>query len=174
MLAIAGAVPSHHSLLYHGGSENLMARWDRFVGTARPYLATADLSDSRIWRFVSAAGIFDDVPVAGILRMSRTKQGQCHPLAILASGATPAPGDHWFGAAAQLASNAVEEMRSVDDTLDGMRKLPTVMSTVSVTTAAQFWIEDWEIHELHFDTIHDLAAHGFATMLAPRPVPEDL
>lgn len=169
-----GAVPTEPRPLAFGGSENLRTRWSRWLSLSTGEFARADPNEGRTWRFLAAAGIFDDEPVAGGWRMSRTREGTRLPLALVTCGAVPAVGASWFDAATTLLADAVEGLAPVPLVRRRMARLPGFTPAPPPGLAALFWIDDWEVHELHFATIQDLAAEGFARMLAPRLVPEEV
>ncbi len=129
----------------------------------------ADPSDIRVWRFAAGEGVFDVSPVAGVWRVSQMRDGKIGPLAILALGSIPIPGDPWYDAAANLVTAAVGHARSADWCLARMRGLPGFVSVRTHPACADFWIDDWEVHELHFTDIQDLADQGFGRMLVERP-----
>lgn len=172
-VALYGAFPAEPSPLRLGGSEMSWQRWSRWLSLSWETFAAADPAEARIWRFVAGAGIFDDGPTAGVWRLSRTATGQRLPLALIVHQKVPAPGDPWFDAAATLLDRAIDAEAPADGIARRAGALPVFAASDPPKGAATFWIDDWEVHELGFADIHDLAGNGFARMLAPRPVPEE-
>ena len=173
MIALSGAIPSQAALVSVGGTANMLARWDRFVDTAQPYLTADTSKDARCWRFVCAPGILDAGPVSGVWRVSRTSRGNTYPVAVLTSDVAADASDPWFEAADPMLAGAIEYAHRLDHITAHLRQLPIMQKSTCREDGARFWFEDWEVHELYFPNIHDLAAGGFAQMLEPRPVLED-
>ena len=169
---LIGAVPSEPQPLIFGSTEKLCQRWSRWLDLSRAEFVDADPVESRTWRFLCRPGIFEYACVAGVWRLSRTRGGERRPLALLTSGQVPAVGDPWFDAVSSFLEEAVEGLAPPSLLRRRMARLPPFAPTEPPDAAALFWIDDWEVHELRFATIQDLAADGFARMLAPRPVEE--
>jgi len=168
-----GAMPSELQPVRLGGSEALWQRWSRWLALSVEALAGADPADTRTWRFVTAPGVLDAGPVAGAWRLTLTRSGNMLPLALMVSGAVPAIGAPWFDAATRLLHEAATGIATLPGTEARMARLPGFAPAAPPQVAAVFWLDDWEVHELRFETIHDMAEQGFALMLAPRPVPEE-
>ncbi len=172
MIALVGVLPSESSPIAFGGSSNLIARWDRWVTMSREAFWEADPYDTRIWNFTAASGVFEEMAVAGAWRLSQTRNGLPLPLAVLCCGKVPSPTDPWFTAAAQVLSQALTGAAKAARLRDQVSALPGFTPTPPIEQGACFWIDDWEVHELVFADIHELAETGFSQMLAPRLVTE--
>ena len=85
----------------------------------------------------------------------------------------PMPGAPWFDAAQALLNRAVDGQADLPRLRQHLAGLPPLTTATPPGPGATFWLEDWEVHELHFPTIHDLAKTGFRQMLAPRLTAED-
>jgi type VI secretion system protein ImpM len=148
-------------------------RWDRWMSMelrARPAEGELDL---RAWRFIVKAGIFGDQPCAGVWRMSEDRVGRRYPFAVVRLGPPPEPCDLWFDRVARIAAGAVEEFRGQEWISDCIEALPEPAG-LEGRERIVFWLDDWEIHELGFADIHDLAANGLPAMRAERVDTETL
>lgn len=172
-VALFGAFPAEPTPLRLGGSETSWQRWSRWVSLSRAEFPDAATSEARVWRFIAGPGIFDDTPTAGVWRLSRTATGHRLPLALIAHGRVPAAGDPWFDAAANLLGRAIDGAGPAEAVARRIGSLPPFSAVTPPAGTATFWIDDWEVHELRFADIRDLADNGFARMLAPRPVTEE-
>jgi type VI secretion system protein ImpM len=145
-------------------------RWDRWMSMELRDRPDEGELDTRIWRFAIQAGIFGDQPCAGAWRMSQDRVGRRYPFAVVAIGMTPAAEDPWFDAVAQLIDSAVEEFRTQAWIAERIAALPQAAGTDRRERIA-FWLDDWEVHELVFADIYDLADHGLPAMRAARQEP---
>jgi type VI secretion system protein ImpM len=141
-------------------------RWDRWMSRDLIEHPSRGPLDPRAWRFVVPAGIFCDAPCAGVWRMSEDRAGRRYPLVIVAVGASPEPGDRWFVDAGAVIVGAVEDSWPPARIGDRLRRSPTPQ--VRPVERTLFWLDDWEVHELAFVDIHDLAENGLRAMRAPR------
>ncbi|MDI3337552.1 hypothetical protein QKW60_14130 [Defluviimonas aestuarii] len=170
-VALFGALPAEPEPIRLGGTDRLWQRWSQWLSLSRHLFADASPGEHRCWRLIAAPGIFDDTPTAGVWRLSRSQTGTPLPAALIA-GQTPAPGDPWFDAASLLLDRAIDANWTANRVKRAIPDLPG-FAPAPPSTAAVFWLDDWEVHELRFTDIHDLAGNGFARMLAPRPVVEE-
>jgi len=142
-------------------------RWDRWMSRDLIEHPSRGPLDPRAWRFVVPAGIFCDAPCAGVWRMSEDRAGRRYPFVIAITGGVPGPQASWFDEAARLLSAAVERREPVDylrSRVAGLAPPPPEAAARGIF----FWRDDWEVHELDFADIHDLAANGLRAMRAPR------
>lgn len=167
MICMFGALPSEEKPIRFGGSDNLWARWSRWLKLSTAQISCASLEHTRTWRFRAAAGVFDDVAVAGVLRMAQTRGGTRHPLAVLCAGTTPNVGDPWYEAAARLLDAALLNACSQARAIQQLQSLSVPTPGLPCDVPAVFWLDDWEVHELRFESLTELANTGFAKMLAP-------
>jgi type VI secretion system protein ImpM len=142
-------------------------RWDRWMSMELSARPDEGELDTRIWRFAIKGGIFGDQPCAGAWRMSQDRVGRRYPFAVVGIGALPAPEDPWFDAVAKLVEEAVEEFRTQAWIAERIAALPQTPGIDSRERIA-FWLDDWEVKELVFADIHDLADHGLPAMRAAR------
>ena len=140
-------------------------RWDRWMSMELGARPDEGELDSRVWRFAIKAGIFGDQPCAGAWRMSEDRVGRRYPFAIVALGATPEAGDAWYDAVAYLLQRCVEEHASQLVLVEGLRDMP-LPSGNTIDPQIVFWRDDWEVREVRFTDIHDLAANGLPAMRA--------
>ena len=98
--------------------------------------------------------------------MGLSRGGTRHPLAILCAGVTPNIGDPWFEAAARVLDIALIEAAPLTRVVQRLERLPSPSPGTAPDVPAVFWLDDWEVHELRFDSLTDLADTGFARMLA--------
>lgn len=161
-----GKIPATGDFVAAGLPRAFIDRWDRWMSMELAARPDEGELDSRIWRFTVPAAIFCDQPCAGAWRMSEDRVGRRYPFAVVAIGATPPPGDPWFEAAAKLVRDAVEELRTQNWICAQIAALPQPQSREGQRIA--FWLDDWEVHELSFSDIHDLAANGLPAMRAAR------
>lgn len=141
-------------------------RWDRWMSRDLIEHPSRGPLDPRAWRFTVPAGIFCDTAAAGVWRMSEDKAGRRYPFLIAAVGPSPDPDDPWFDAVCALAADGVESFRNAASLAEGLRGLsPPGASGPGVIC---FWLDDWEVQELRFADIHDLAKTGLARMRGER------
>jgi type VI secretion system protein ImpM len=143
-------------------------RWDRWMSRDLIEHPSRGPLDPRAWRFTVPAGIFCDAPCAGVWRMSEDRAGRRYPFVIAAVGAAPDPGDPWFDDAARLLRSAAELARDPAGPREALRRLPAPAAVTSTPAGMLFWNDDWEVRELRFADIHDLAANGLRAMRSPR------
>lgn len=163
-----GKIPATGDFVAAGLPRSFIDRWDRWISMELAARPDEGELDSRVWRFTVPAGIFCDQPCAGAWRMSEDRVGRRYPFAIVAVGTAPGPEDAWFDAAALILAGAIENVRSQGWVGEQIATLPEPAS-VDGRERIAFWLDDWEVHELGFADIHDLAANGLPAMRAARP-----
>ena len=149
-------------------------RWDRWMSRDLIEHPSRGPLDPRAWRFTVPAGIFCDAPAAGVWRMSEDRAGRRYPFVIARLGAPPDPGDPWFETAGRVAADAVATPWAADAIANRLGRLLEPVVGPAGASLVLFWLDDWEVHELAFADIHDLAANGLRAMRAPRPETEEL
>lgn len=143
-------------------------RWDRWMSLGlRAQPATGPL-DPRAWRFVVAAGVFGDLPAAGVWRMSEDSAGRRYPFVIARLGAAPEATDPWFDAIERVSAGVVDSSWPPVRVAGHLVKLEAPRTTAPGETRIAFWLDDWEVHEFAFADVHDLARNGLPTMRAAR------
>lgn len=163
-----GKIPATGDFVAAGLPRAFIDRWDRWMSMELAARPDEGELDSRVWRFSVPAAIFCDQPCAGVWRMSEDRVGRRYPFAIVAVGVVPEPTDAWFDAAANLARSAVEESRNQGWIGSALVELPQPGTTENGGEIL-FWRDDWEVNELGFVDIHDLATNGLPAMRAARP-----
>jgi type VI secretion system protein ImpM len=162
-----GKIPATGDFVAAGLPRSFIDRWDRWISMELAARPDGGELDSRVWRFTVPAGIFCDQPCAGAWRMSEDRVGRRYPFAIVAVGTAPAQEDPWFEAAAELALAAVERDMSPATLTSRLATLDAPTSD-GKAAAILFWSDDWEVRELVFADIHDLARNGLPAMRAAR------
>lgn len=143
-------------------------RWDRWMSLGlRAQPATGQL-DPRAWRFFVRPGIFGDMPVAGVWRMSEDRAGRRYPFVIARLGAPPEPIDPWFDAVASATSGVFAFQWPPDRIADALRRIEAPRAQAASETRIAFWLDDWEVHEFTFTDVHDLAQNGLPALRAAR------
>jgi type VI secretion system protein ImpM len=162
-----GKIPATGDFVAAGLPRTFIDRWDRWMSMELAARPDDGELDPRVWRFVVAAGIFGPEPCAGAWRMSEDRVGRRYPFAVVRLGPPPDPADPWFDAVAAAVrgasegqppgwvASAVSELSQPETSGDSGRIL--------------FWRDDWEVNELGFADIHDLAANGLPAMRANKP-----
>jgi type VI secretion system protein ImpM len=145
-------------------------RWDRWMSMELRDRPDEGELDTRIWRFAIQAGIFGDQPCAGAWRMSQDRVGRRYPFAVVAIGATPAPEDPWFDQVASIVEAAIESFWPQGRLAEEIAKLPSPKEAPP-SDQIVFWADDWELRELRFADIFDLADNGLPLMRAARAEP---
>lgn len=163
-----GKIPAAGDFVSWNLSRVFTDRWDRWMSRDLIEHPSRGPLDPRAWRFVVPAGIFGDAPAAGVWRMSEDRAGRRYPLVIARLGHPPDPGDAWFDAASALLEEVVEGCRPVVSLTGALSRLPPAPGGAG-PAVIRFWVDDWEVHELGFEGIHDLAANGLPAMRAARP-----
>jgi type VI secretion system protein ImpM len=149
-------------------------RWDRWMSTDLADHPARGPLDPRAWRFTVPAGIFCDQPAAGVWRMSEDRAGRRYPFVIARIGPPPDPGDPWFDRVGEATAGAVSSLWLPDAIAGRLARLPEPAAATTGESRMLFWLDDWEVHELAFADIHDLAANGLRAMRTPRPETEEL
>ncbi|MBZ9936338.1 type VI secretion system-associated protein TagF [Mesorhizobium sp. BR1-1-16] len=162
-----GKIPATGDFVASGLPRNFIDRWDRWMSRELQARPDEGELDSRIWRFMVPAGIFCDQPCAGAWRMSEDRVGRRYPFAVVMVGVVPEPADAWFDAAAAIVYGAVAEKRKQPWIAEGIAELPQSEQNLG-TPPLVFWVDDWEVQELGFADIYDLAAYGLPAMRAAR------
>jgi type VI secretion system protein ImpM len=140
-------------------------RWDRWMSMElRDRPETGDI-DGRSWRFAIKGGIFGDQPCAGAWRMSRDRVGRRYPFAVVRLGELPDAGDGWYDAIADCLNGAVEGGWTTDEITRQLAGVPPPSASGAPERIA-FWCDDWEVRELVFADIHELADKGLPAMRA--------
>lgn len=170
-----GKLPFVDGIVMDGLPVKFTERWGRWFDLSQSSLILTPEVDARVWRFTVEAGIFADEPVSGVWRMSHSKAMTAYPFVIARLGQRLSPASNWFNVAAANLVAAIDNSLSperLSERLSRAHDTPNAM--VIDTSAAEFWLDDWEVHELTFSSIHDLAENGLKAMLAPRTEPEVL
>ena len=142
-------------------------RWDRWMSMELAARPDEGELDPRAWRFIVSAGIFGPEPCAGVWRMSEDRVGRRYPFAVVRLGAPPEPDDAWFDAVTAIVGGALEYHHAQAWVASAVADLPQPQTTGSERIL--FWRDDWEVNELSFGDIHDLAANGLPAMRADKP-----
>jgi type VI secretion system protein ImpM len=166
-----GKIPATGDFVAWNLPRTFIDRWDRWMSMELRARPDEGELDPRAWRFVVPAGIFSDQPCAGVWRMSEDRVGRRYPFAIVRLGPPPDPADPWFDATAKLVRGAVDELRTFGWIGAQIPALPQPQNLESRHRIA-FWLDDWEVQELSFSDIHDLAVNGLPAMRAARVDPE--
>lgn len=162
-----GKIPATGDFVSWNLPRVFIERWDRWMSMElRDRPETGDLNP-RIWRFAVGPGIFGDQPCAGAWRMSEDRVGRRYPFAIVRIGQTPDAADPWFDALAKMLERCVEDGWSSARVQERLEELPPAGKSTSGDRIA-FWTDDWEVNELVFADIYDLADNGLPAM---RQVP---
>ncbi|MDW3224255.1 MAG: hypothetical protein R8G34_15470 [Paracoccaceae bacterium] len=164
-VGLLGPIPSETAPLDTGLSAVFRNRWSAFSARAREI----ETDDHRIWHFLAAPGIFERTPCAGVWCLSHNRQSEPGALVLAATNAQPPADGAWFTAARDLIQAATESFASADRLYRRLRDLPRLIPTETKGAGVTFWINDWEVHELHYDSIHALAATGLSDMTGLRP-----
>jgi len=142
-------------------------RWDRWMSMELRDRPDEGELDPRAWRFVIQGGIFGEQPCSGAWRMSYDRVGRHYPLTIARLGPPPDTTDTWFEAIAALLEGCVvgywDQSRLADKLAATPQPAPGLQAPRIV-----FWCDDWEVHELSFADIHDLAERALPAMRAAR------
>ena len=162
-----GKIPATGDFVAWNLPRTFIDRWDRWMSMELRVRPDEGELDARTWRFVVTAGVFGPEPCAGIWRMSEDRVGRRYPFVIVRLGPLPDPTDAWFDATAKLVRSAIEELRTVGWIGAQIAALPRPQSFESHQRIA-FWLDDWEVQELSFSDIHDLAVNGLLAMRARR------
>lgn len=167
MTGFFGKIPASGDFVSWNLPRSFTDRWDRWFSAE--LLARPDEGplDPRAWRFVVPAGVFGDRPVAGVWRMSEDRAGRRYPFVIAAVGAAPDPGDAWFEGVAAIAGGCLTEYRG-SDWLAGRLPLLQPPAPRPGEAGIVFWVDDWEVRELSFPDVYDLAERGLPEMRTPR------
>ncbi|RAZ71675.1 type VI secretion system-associated protein TagF [Mesorhizobium atlanticum] len=166
-----GKIPATGDFVSANLPRTFIDRWDRWMSMELRARPDEGELDPRAWRFVVEAGVFGPEPCAGVWCMSEDRVGRRYPFAIVRLGPLLDPADPWFDATAKIVRSAVEELRSSGWIGAQITALPQPESLESRHRIA-FWLDDWEVQELSFSDIHDLAANGLPAMRAARGDPE--
>ncbi|TPK32312.1 type VI secretion system-associated protein TagF [Mesorhizobium sp. B2-5-3] len=158
-----GKIPSTGDFITWNLPRVLTDRWDRWMSIElRDRPDTGELNP-RIWRFSVRAGIFGDQPNAGVWRMSEDRAGRRYPFAIVRLGPPPEATDRWFDEMARLISGCVDDFWPPSRLQQRIVELPPPGYGASPERIA-FWTDDWEVRELAFADIYDLADNGLIAM----------
>lgn len=142
-------------------------RWDRWMSMELRARPDEGELDPRVWRFNVPAGIFGEQAASGAWRMSEDRAGRRFPLVVAGLGAPPAPSDPWFDGVTAALRGAVEDFRPAGWLAEHLGSLPAPQ-VKGANGAIAFWLDDWEVQELGFADIHDLADNGLPAMRAAR------
>lgn len=162
-----GKIPAAGDFVAHGLPRAFTDRWDRWMSRDLIQRPARGPLDPRAWRFTVPAGIFGDAPAAGVWRMSEDRAGRRYPFVIARLGLQPDPGDGWFDAAEAVLQAAVADAAPAAQVARALGRLPAP-PPAGADARIQFWIDDWEVHELRFADVHDFAERGLALMRGPR------
>lgn len=167
-----GKIPATGDFVTWNLPRTFIDRWDRWISMELRARPDEGELDPRAWRFVVPAGIFSGEPCAGVWRMSEDRVGRRYPLVVVALGVTAEPADSWFGRATDILAACIERGQTSAIAAEELSGLPPPASGGG--NAILFWRDDWEVHELHFADIHDLAANGLPAMRFPRHEERDI
>jgi type VI secretion system protein ImpM len=99
--------------------------------------------------------------------MSHDRVGRRYPLTIARLGPPPNTTDKWFDAIAILLEGSVVAYWDPSRLADKVAAIPQPTQG-SQTPRIVFWCDDWEVRELNFADIHDLAERALPAMRAAR------
>ena len=167
-----GKIPATGDFVAANLPRTFIDRWDRWMSMELRARPDEGELDPRAWRFTVPAGIFGDLPCAGVWRMSQDRVGRRYPFVVVAVGAMPEPVDPWFGRVTEILAACVERRQAGATASEALGGLPPPAS--GGANPIMFWRDDWEVHELHFTDIHDLAANGLPAMRSPRHEERDV
>jgi type VI secretion system protein ImpM len=142
-------------------------RWDRWMSKELSARPDEGELDTRNWRFIVHGGVFGEQPCAGAWRMSQDRVGRRYPLTIARLGPPPDTTDKWFDAVAALLEGAVVGYWDQSRLADKLAATPQPAQGPQ-TPRIVFWCDDWEVRELNFADIHDLADRALPAMRAAR------
>ncbi|MER9654761.1 type VI secretion system-associated protein TagF [Mesorhizobium sp. M0152] len=168
-----GKIPATGDFVAWNLPRTFIDRWDRWMSMelrARP--DEGEDLDDRVWRFVIQGAIFGEQPCAGAWRMSQDRVGRRYPFAVVSIGAMPEAADPWFEGMANIAELTVKELWDQQYIAVRLRALEPPRQ-FSVMKRIVFWTDDWEVRELAFSDIHDLADNALPAMRAARAVPQE-
>jgi len=168
-----GKIPATGDFVASGLPRVFIDRWDRWMSMELRARPDEGELDPRVWRFIVEAGIFSDQPCTGAWRMSHDRIGRRYPFAIVRLGQPPDPASPWFDAVTIIVHDAVADARTQGWIAERIAALQEPALAQGRERIA-FWLDDWEVHELAFSDIHDLAANGLPAMRAARPETEAL
>ncbi len=168
-----GKIPATGDFVAWNLPRTFIDRWDRWMSKElheRP--DENEELDDRVWRFVIQGGIFGEQPCTGAWRMSRDRIGRRYPFAVVGVGAMPETTVPWFEEVANIAKLTVKDRWDQQYIATRLQSLepPREFSTMKRIV---FWTDDWEVHELTFADIHDLADNALPAMRAARAAPQE-
>ncbi len=163
-----GKIPAADGFVSWNLPKIFIDRWERWMSTELDARPDEGDFDSRAWRFSVRGGIFGEQAASGVWRMSRDSVGRRFPFVVAGLGTPPDPSDAWFEQIAGVVEGTVERFQ----TQQWAARRIGGLQPASVCGAGRisFWLDDWEVMEVAFADIHDLAANGLPTMRAERPV----
>lgn len=168
-----GKIPATGDFVSWNLPRNFVDRWDRWMSMELKARPDEGELDTRAWRFVVPAGIFCDQICAGVWRMSEDRVGRRYPFVISAVGDAIAADDAWYDSIAHLVNAAVVEFWTTPELVEQLKQIEISFGTGASSPIA-FWSVDWEVQELTFADIHELAERGLPMMRAERPDTEVL
>lgn len=143
-------------------------RWDRWMSMELKSWPGEGDFESRAWRFSVCGGIFGEQAVSGVWRMSRDRLGQRFPFVVAGLGTPPDPSDLWFEEIAAVVDGTVTRLETQHWAARQIGRLQP--ASVREAGRISFWLDDWEVIEVAFADIHDLAVNGLPAMRSERPV----
>lgn len=167
-----GKIPATGDFVAWNLPRTFIDRWDRWMSRELHERPDEGELDPRTWRFVVPAGVFSNQACAGVWRMSEDRVGRRYPFAVVAVSAAPDPSDVWFGRVTEILAACIERRQTTATAAEELSRLPP--PALGGANAIVFWRDDWEVHELHFTDIHDLAANGLPAMRSPRHEERDV
>lgn len=162
-----GKIPATGDFVSWNLPRVFIERWDRWMSMElRDRPETGELN-TRVWRFAIAAGIFGDQPCAGAWRMSEDRVGRRYPFAIIRVGPPPDADDRWYDGVCGMLDRCIAEGWPQSWLQERLEEFQEPVTPATADRIA-FWTDDWEVRELVFADIYDLADNGLPAM---RQVP---
>jgi type VI secretion system protein ImpM len=161
-----GKVPTADDFVSWNLPKDFTDRWGRWMSmelAARP--GEGDF-ESRAWRFSVCGGIFGERAASGVWRMSRDRLGRRFPFVVAGLGTPPDPADAWFDGITAVVDGMVTRFETQHRATRQIGRLQPASAREADRIC--FWLDDWEVVEVTFADIHDLAANGLPTIRAAR------
>lgn len=166
-----GKIPATGDFVAWNLPRTFIDRWDRWMSMELRARPDEGELDSRCWRFTVPEGIFSDQPCAGAWRMSEDRAGRRYPFVIAMVGGTPRAADPWFDSVCAVVRAAVVDFWTTPELIENLSRLKKI-AELDPTPEISFWSIDWEVQEVKFANIYDLAEQALPIMRAERPTSE--